>query len=489
MKRKPSLLRGLFVTTVVSIMTFLNVNTAVAVPPVENSANYIVTFTPEANRATEVADARAQGLTVSRVFENAISGMTVSLTPGQLKALFAKSSVASIEIDAPVKISETQSGATWGIDRIDQRSLPLDSTYSYATNPGLGVRAYVIDTGLLTTHSEFAGRVAQGWSTLDNTTKVTDCNGHGTHVAGTVAGSTFGVAKAATLVPVRVLDCAGSGTTSGVIAGIDWVIGNHAAGTPAVANLSLGGGISSAMDTAIQSLTNDGVTVVVAAGNAAVDACTSSPARAPSALTVAASDSTDAQASFSNFGSCVDLYGPGVGISSAWYTGTSSAASLSGTSMAAPHVAGAAAIVLGTSHALTPTQVSSAVVSNATTNVIKNSSTGTPNRLVFSPSVTTAPVLTAPAAPSNVTAVAVKGRAATVKWTQGNNGGSVLTKQTVYVYNGTTLVSTITVGATVSSTKVSGLTAGKSYKFAVSATNALGTSPLSSQSNAITAVR
>jgi subtilisin family serine protease len=276
------------------------------------------------------------------------------------------------------------------------------------------VTAYVVDTGVLASHTDFGGQVAAGWSAVADGLGSSDCNGHGTHVAGSVAGTTYGVAKGATVVPVRVLDCNGSGYNSDVVAGLDWVAANHAAGTPAVANLSLGGGASTAVDAAIQAVIYDGVTAVVAAGNSAVDACTGSPARVPAAVTVAASDSADRQASFSNFGSCVDLYAPGVGITSSYHTSATATASMSGTSMASPHAAGAAALLLSQNPALTPAQVAGALTSNATAGVITGATSGTPNRLLFAGAVAAAPA-PAPVAPApTVTSVTPKTDAVTV---------------------------------------------------------------------------
>lgn len=275
-----------------------------------------------------------------------------------------------------------QNSATWGLDRIDQVDRPLSSQYLYQYQ-GAGVYAFVLDTGILATHQDFGGRVQPGTGFISDGNGSSDCNGHGTHVAGTIGGSQWGVAKGVTLVPVRVLDCAGSGSWSGVIAGLDWVA-SQTAMRPAVANLSLGGAKSSSVNAAVAAAVGKGVTMVVAAGNSNADACNTSPASEPSAITVGATTSADARASYSNFGSCLDLFAPGSSITSAWYTGTAATQTISGTSMASPHVAGVAALALAANPASTPDMVTRFLTDNASLNKVGAAGTGSPNRLVFS---------------------------------------------------------------------------------------------------------
>jgi len=289
--------------------------------------------------------------------------------------------VSYIEQDSEVWAVATQQGATWGLDRIDQHNRPLSGTYTYNTTAS-NVHAYVIDTGIRSTHTQFGGRVSGGASFVNDGRGTTDCNGHGTHVSGTIGGSTYGVAKAVRLHPVRVLDCNGSGTTSGVIAGVNWVTSNHQ--SPAVANMSLGGGASSSLDTAVANSIASGVTYAIAAGNSNANACNSSPARVGTAITVGSTTSADGRSSFSNFGTCLDIFAPGSSITSAWASSDTATNTISGTSMATPHVAGAAALYLAAHTGASPATVRNALVNGATANVIGNVGSGSPNRLLFS---------------------------------------------------------------------------------------------------------
>ena len=347
---------------------------------------YIVVMEPRSNRADREdaeRDARANGARVLFEYGDALKGFAAALPDRAVEALRSNPNVAYIEADQRVALSATQSNPTWGLDRIDQRSLPLSSSYTYDAT-GSGVTAYIIDTGVRSSHNEFGGRVGSGYTAISDGNGTNDCNGHGTHVAGTVGGTTYGVAKSVSLRPVRVLDCQGSGTNSGVIAGVDWVTSNHSAGSPAVANMSLGGGASSALDTAVTNSINDGVTYAVAAGNENTNACNGSPSRVASALTVGSTTSTDARSSFSNYGSCLDLFAPGSSITSAWYTSNTATNTISGTSMATPHVAGVAALYLQGNPGASASTVNSAIVNGATTGVVTGAGTGSPNRLLYS---------------------------------------------------------------------------------------------------------
>jgi subtilisin family serine protease len=365
-------------------LSTLTAPTAVAAP--EARTRVIVQLQPGWDALVEARLAARGGGAVSHVYRTALNGFAGEFSDRAIALLKRSPAVLAVEPDGVVTASALQTGATWGLDRIDQMSLPLSTSYSYPDTAGQGVTAYVVDTGIAP-HAEFGDRLLTGHSTIADANGTLDCNGHGTHVAGTIAGSTYGVAKRAKLVPVRVLDCNGSGSWSGVIAGLEWVAGDHDSGELAVANLSLGGGVSATVDAAVKRVIGDGVTVVVAAGNSNANACNSSPARVPAALTTGATEKTDRRASFSNYGSCLDLFAPGSGITSAWHTGATS--TISGTSMAAPHVAGAAAVVLGLTPApnppLTPAQVASRLTSTATTGKVTSAGSRSPNRLLYSP--------------------------------------------------------------------------------------------------------
>ncbi len=355
------------------------------------------------------ADADVKG-----VYRRIMNGFTAKLSEGRRRALERHPWVTAVVPNREVAVAATQSPATWGLDRVDQRALPLDGAYSY-TFTGSGVNAYVIDTGIYAGHALFGGRVQAGASMVDTGTGATDCNGHGTHVGGTIGASTYGVAPAVSLIPVRVLDCAGSGTLSGVLLGLEWVVAHHKPGEPAVANLSLGAGaILPDLDAAIEATVADGIVVAVAAGNDAVDACGDSPARAPSAVTVGATTSVDARSSFSNYGACLDLFAPGSGITSTWIGSASATRSLSGTSMAAPHVAGIAARLWSGQPTATEPGVRAQVVADGTSGVVGDPGAGSPNRLAWAdpgtpPPVPSLPALTPPADPSDAPALPALG--------------------------------------------------------------------------------
>lgn len=326
------------------------------------------------------------GVNANKLFGNTLNGAQYTLSKGQLKQLLKEDLVQFIEpeqiisVDPIVSSNANQSNAIWGLDRIDQRDLPLDSNYSYNFD-GSGVTAYVIDTGVRNTHNEFGNRASSGWDFVDNDSDASDCNGHGTHVAGTIGGQNYGVAKNVNIVGVRVLGCNGSGSTSGVIDGINWVK-NNASG-PSVANMSLGGGASSAIDQAVEAAVASGVSFVVAAGNDNSNACNYSPARATTAITVGSTTSSDSRSSFSNYGTCLDIYAPGSSIKSAWYNSDSSENTISGTSMASPHVAGVVALYLDEDNSLTPAQIDSKLSAGASKNKVSDAKSGSPNELLY----------------------------------------------------------------------------------------------------------
>ncbi|GAA3464174.1 S8 family serine peptidase [Saccharothrix longispora] len=352
--------------------------------PTAIADSYIVVYD---QLSTQSVDALTSDLSakydarVEFTYRHALKGFAGTLSEKAARKLAAEPGVAYVQQNGEVRATDTQPNPpSWGLDRIDQRDLPLDSSYTHPNN-GSGVTAYIIDTGIRTTHSDFGGRATWGTNTVD--TNNTDCNGHGTHVAGTVGGAAHGVAKGVTLVAVKVLNCAGSGSFAGVAAGIDWVTGHHTSG-PAVANMSLGGqGSDVTGENAVRNSIADGVTYAIASGNSNADACNFTPARVAEAITVNASTNGDARASFSNYGTCSDIFAPGQNITSTWNTNDTATNTISGTSMAAPHVAGGAALLLGATPSLTPAQVASAMVANSTPNKITSPGAGSPNRLLF----------------------------------------------------------------------------------------------------------
>ena len=408
---------------------------------------YIVVFKSSVGNADNEAANIMRGLQgkLHHTYKSALKGFSATLPAKALPGILKNPNVDYIEQDQTVALNQTaqlpetitQNSATWGIDRIDQVSRPLSQTYTY-NYIGTGVTAFIIDTGINSDHAEFTGRIGSGANFAPDAgdTNTGDCNGHGTHVAGTVGGKTYGVAKGVTLVPVRVLDCAGSGSNSGVIAGINWAAATTT--RPAVANMSLGGGLSSALNAAVAGAVTEGVTMVVAAGNSNRNACNYSPASEPSAITVGASTSSDARASYSNYGTCLDIFAPGSSITSAWIGSNDASNTISGTSMASPHVAGVVALALAAKPDATPSEVVAFLKENGSSNQLSSIGTGSPNLLVYSLAngAPTAPVLTKVAVKS-ITSSASKTRKS---WTA---------KATVTVYDlGIKLIS----GATVSGT-------------------------------------
>lgn len=433
---------------------------ALAQPPLELPANafgqskpipdhYIVVFkdTVKDVQAEALALARSHGGQIQHVYGHAIKGFAAILSAAAVQALQNNPNVDYIEQDQTVSLRETpvaqvENQATWGLDRIDQVTRPLDSAYHY-NYQGTGINAFIIDTGIRSDHIEFTGRIKPGFNVAPDSAGVTDsantadCNGHGTHVSGTVGGTIFGVAKGATLIPVRVLDCTGSGTSSGVIAGVNWVAASNL--RPAVANMSLGmSGVSTAVNSAVAGAVGKGVVMVVAAGNSNVNACSASPASEPSAITVGATTSNDARASYSNFGPCLDIFAPGSSITSAWYSAANAAAILSGTSMAAPHVTGIAALALAANPAATPTEIAFFLTSKASANQLTGIGTGSPNLLAYS---------LAAGAPTSIAkqVVAVKSIAA-----------SSAKKKTYWTAGATVSIRDISTGAAVANATVSG---------------------------------
>ncbi|ROQ81200.1 subtilisin family serine protease [Streptomyces sp. CEV 2-1] len=357
----------------------LHAGAAEAVP-----GSYIVTLKQSAGFKASGSDGKqliaGYGGRIERTYSSALNGYAAALSSTGAKRLAADPAVASVEQDQKVHATATQSNAPWGLDRIDQANLPLSGTYTYPDSAGGGTTVYVLDTGVRITHQEISGRASYGYDFVDNDTTAQDGYGHGTHVATTVAGSTYGVAKKAKIVAVRVLGNDGSGTTAGVIAGVDWITANHVASS--VANVSLGGGASTTLDNAVSRSIASGVTYSIAAGNSGALASNYSPARVAAAITVGATTRTDARASYSNYGSAVDIFAPGSGITAGWNSSDSATYTGDGTSFAAPHVSGAAAVYLTNHPGASPAAVASALVNGATSGVLTGVGSGSPNKLL-----------------------------------------------------------------------------------------------------------
>jgi len=483
--------------------------------------NYIIRFADNATEddVTRLVSLKNGKIIPDRRFTRAFNGAVVELTPKAANelCLLNDASLQWVEEDQAISVDPiiasvhsmtTTAANSWGLDRIDQR-LGTNGTYSYITT-GAGVDIYIVDTGVLATHDQFGQRVLPGFSTIIDGLGTSDCNGHGTHVAGTAAGATLGVAPLANIIPIRVLDCNGAGTTSSVIAGIEWAIGHHTT-TAAVMNLSLGAGKSDSLNAAIDRAFLDGITVVAAAGNSNVDACTVSPAsNVNSALTVGATTTTDARATYSNFGACLDLFAPGSGITSAWHLSSTATNTISGTSMAAPHVAGLAARYLSAAPTAFPSQVMDAIKNDATPNVVTNAGTLSPNRLAYgdpevvpespplmspmnpelsngSPGSGTVQSPTVPGTPTQPKALSGLS-SSWLDWSEAPSGGLPITGHVVQIFRKGSLVGRVVVDSDPYQT-IGNLRAASSHTFSVAAMNAVGIGPFSQPSNAIIPLR
>lgn len=490
--RRPRLMVGL-----VSVLALLGLGVGAlapspAVASASSTRDYLVVGPGVAAIRTAVL---AQGGRVQQSFAN-INMVAARMSDTAARTLDARPDLIAEQVMQFYPDGDRSPTRSYGIDRLDQRTAidPNQTTrYTFPdAQDGTGVDAYIIDSGLRTSHQEFTGRVSTSQYYDPALGTVEDCMGHGTHVSGTVAGATVGVAPGATIVPVRVFNCSGSVSGTTLAAAVNWVVGNHQAGKPAVANMSLGGGASSTLDSMVDSMVADGIVVTVAAGNSNADACGTSPARAPSAITVGASTYADARSSFSNYGSCLDLFAPGgAGVSSytgaiisAYYTGDNVYAYMSGTSMAAPHAAGAAARYLEAFPAATPSQVATALSDSATTGALSSIGTGSPNRLLYLdpvgfPAGGGSTILTAPAAPGGASAAANLASGLNVTWSAPSADASAapITGYTLsaFVSGSSTAARTVTAGADATTTTITGLTAGTAYTVRIAATSSVGT--------------
>lgn len=456
--------------------------------PVDKLSTFVIVLPSDAKRSASAVE--AAGGRVDQVLEN-IDTLIVKLPSRAADRLSANNPQWIIEEDQIFSISETQSSVpSWGIDRVDQTLRPLDGKYSYpASEQGQGVTAYVMDTGIRRDHVEFGGRVIQGYQGYTDTSGTGDCQGHGTHVAGTIGGSTVGIAKQVNLVAVTVLSCSGSGSVSVISAGANWIVG-HKTG-PAVANMSLGGGVSSTLDAVVDKMANAGVSVVVAAGNSSADACNYSPARAPRAITVGSTTTTDSRSSFSNFGACLDLFAPGSSIRSASHLSATGLTDKSGTSMASPHVAGVVARYLTAYPTHSPEKVWEELNKSLTVGVVSSAGSNSPNKLLFASQegyTTSEPP--APTAPNQVTGLTIGSVGETtvsLSWSAPADGGAEISNYEIDYATNNSFTSGLTRVTSISnSTVVSGLASGTTYYFRVAARNSVGVGEWSEARNTTT---
>jgi subtilisin family serine protease len=462
---------------------------------VEARSNYLVIVKPGTDVQMRKA-ITALGEKPIDELDYVLDGFTLNLTEADANALSVNPNVLQVIPDTPVQLFGTdEPAASWGLDRIDQSQTAADNKYNYPDSAGAGVRVYVVDTGVQLDNPEFAGRTLPGFDATGSGNTTTDCHGHATHVAGTAAGTKYGVAKKATIVSVKVLSCSGSGSTIGVVSGLDWIAANHPKGTPGVVNMSIGGGANSSLNAAVERLNALGILNVVAAGNDNNDACLYSPASAVSAITVGSSDSRDARSSFSNYGNCVDVFAPGSYITSARASDPNGSAQMSGTSMATPHVAGLAALYLGQNPGATNTQVTAAIRAGGILNAINNAQSPTGNILINNgftrglpnPAPNPNPVINAPDAPTGLTLVSATSNTATVRWEapRYDGGSPVIGHRVLYKLNGTLYWSSIGVGGSTELT-LTNLTAGSVYQIKVGAYNAIGSGMYSPEIKAST---
>jgi subtilisin family serine protease/fibronectin type 3 domain-containing protein len=457
---------------------------------VEERSNYLVIVKPGTDLQMRKAIA-ALGERPLDELDFVLDGFTLNLTLADANALSVDPNVLQVIPDAPVGLFGTDEPASsWGLDRIDQAQTTLDNKYNYPNSAGEGVRVYVVDTGVQLDNPEFSGRTLPGFDATGSGNVATDCHGHATHVAGTIAGTKFGVAKKTSIVSVKVLDCSGRGSITGVVSGLDWIAANHPRGTPAVVNMSIGGGNTSTLTAAVEKLNSMGILNVVAAGNDNSDACNYSPASAPSAITVGSSDIRDARSSFSNYGNCVDVFAPGSSIISARASDPNGSATMSGTSMATPHVAGLAALYLGQNPSASPAQATAAIRAGGILNGVNNALSPSGNILInnaftrglAAPAPNPNPVINAPDAPTGLSFVSATANSATVRWEapQYDGGSPILNYRVLYKVNGTLYWSSIGVGGSTEAT-INPLNSGTVYQVKIGASNAIGSSLYSSE--------